>query len=88
MSLIPLYIHVIKQSIQTDQEIESTHILYDGIQRYLLEGSREDEIEIARGERIYNVVWNIDENRNSSEVCIYYEDIFNKSVQKCETIEE
>lgn len=84
--MIPLYIHVTKQAVQIEQEIEATHLLYERIQRYLLEGVRENSLIERKNE--YHIVWNEGENYSLSEVCIYYQDVFDETIQKCESLEE
>lgn len=86
MSFIPLYIHINKQAVQTEQEIEATHLLYDTINIFLQEGYGQEE-EIRRGENRYRVIWSYEDAFNSSRVCIQYEDVFQKIVQKCERVE-
>lgn len=86
MSFIPLYIHINKQALQTEQEMEAIHLLYDTINVFLQEGSRQDQ-EISRGGKQYTILWSNEDTFNSSRVCIQYEDVFEKNVEKCETVE-
>lgn len=84
-SLLPLYIHVSKQSIHAEKELEATHLLYEVIQFYLLEGIWDDREEVRQG-FIFQISWQQVEGIPVG-VCVTYDDAFKQAAQKCENIE-
>lgn len=82
ITFIPIYIHVSKQSLEIKQEVNATHFLYEEAQQFLLSGSQEDGKKIKSGEDIYTVHW-----KEEGKICIHYDNIFQKEIQICETIE-
>jgi competence protein ComGE len=84
-SLLPIYIHVSKQSINTEKELEAVHLLHEVIQFYLLEGIWADREEVRQG-FLFQISWQQVEE-NPVGVCVTYDDAFNQAAQKCENIE-
>lgn len=82
LSLLPLYHHVSKQSLSIQREEEALRIMYESLQAYLLEGKSENG-EVVRGNHSFLIVWQME----AQEVCVLYEDLFNKTKEKCERIE-
>lgn len=86
VSLIPLYIHVSKQSMNIQQEVQSTHLLYEVLQKYLIAGEAENKSE-TREKYVFAVAWEIGLDGYPTKVCVNYEDTFHKAKQICEKIE-
>ncbi|WP_161949669.1 hypothetical protein [Bacillus dakarensis] len=84
--LLPVYIHVSKQHNQIQQEIEATHVLYETIQDYLLNGNRSNKTIVRSDLDSYTIVWSKEE-LDSLEVCIQYKNRSGKDIQNCETIQ-
>ncbi|MDQ0156404.1 hypothetical protein [Robertmurraya andreesenii] len=86
LSLLPLYIHVNKQSIDTQREITATHLMYDVLHVYLMEGIFEDREEVIKNGS-YLINWEAGSESRPTRVCISYEDAFKEQQEKCERLE-
>lgn len=86
LSLLPLYAHVNKQAMSIQKEVEATHLMYEVLHVYLMDGIYENK-EVARENAPYTIVWQQNHESNPTKVCIGYEDAFNQTRQKCEQIE-
>lgn len=83
--LLPIYIHISKQSLNVQKEVESIHLLYELLQRSIVENGVVDSQKIIRGDYEFTVV-----NKGDfplREVCIFYEDYFLQQIETCEQIE-
>lgn len=85
VSLLPLYLHVSKQSESIKMELEATHLMYEALQSYLVEGMWADKEE-ERSEYSYQLSWQ-QVGGNPVGVCISYVNAYNKGIQKCEPLE-
>ncbi|TKC19888.1 competence type IV pilus minor pilin ComGE [Robertmurraya kyonggiensis] len=85
VSLLPLYIHVSKQSLDIQQEVQATHLLYEVLQRYVLEAVAEDN-SITREKFVFAVIWEKESDGEPKRVCVNYEDAFQRAQQKCERV--
>lgn len=85
VSLLPLYIHVSKQSQDIEQEVQVTHLLYEMLQMYVLEGVAEDK-SVIREKFALAVVWEKENDGRPKRVCVNYENAFQQAIQKCERV--
>lgn len=79
--LLPIYIHLSKQSLSLEREQMATNILYETI---LNEGVNINENKtITRGNNHFEIVWTERNQLKKQEVCVQYQDGFHQIVQKC-----
>ncbi|MFE8702492.1 hypothetical protein ACFYKX_17995 [Cytobacillus sp. FJAT-54145] len=84
--LVPVYIHLSKQSISLKQELEATHLLYETLSSSVVSGTSGGEGLVVRN----NFTFTIDEHveADSLEVCISFENPFKEEFRKCEYVEQ
>lgn len=87
LGLIPLYTQVNKQLMQTHQELDATHLLYEAVQGYLIEGVKENREGVERGSCQFTITWS-DADDSGEQVCVFFQNPFGETFYKCETIEQ
>ncbi|WP_019154487.1 competence type IV pilus minor pilin ComGE [Robertmurraya massiliosenegalensis] len=85
LTLLPLYIHVSKQSLDMNKDITANHVLYESLHRYLLEGDFENG-DIKRENEWFRIFWEKEVNI-PVKVCVKYENSFEQEKEKCERLE-
>ncbi|MEK4147347.1 hypothetical protein NST02_09795 [Robertmurraya sp. FSL W8-0741] len=85
LTLLPLYLHVSKQSLDIQKEISATHLMYEVLQHYLQDGFMESGI-IHRENESFRIHWETGLN-SPIKVCIKYENSFAEEREKCERLE-
>ncbi|MDZ5471020.1 hypothetical protein SM124_04560 (plasmid) [Bacillus sp. 31A1R] len=80
--LVPIYIHLSKQTMDIEKELEATHLLYELLQRTVLKGSNIQSEYVNRGGFNFLV-----QASYGQEVCVQYENRNNEPVQICDKIE-
>lgn len=79
-TFLPIYIHMNKQLRQVELDRKATHVLYETLQSFLLEGTASSGL-VIRDRDEFTIEW---EDRG---VCVYYEDSFPLERKKCEILE-
>ncbi|WP_371321645.1 competence type IV pilus minor pilin ComGE [Robertmurraya korlensis] len=78
--LLPMFIQVSKQSLNTQYSREASKILYDSLQEVMFTGSIKDQLTIQRKGKSYTVTKEVTKN----EVCVSYDNSFKKEVLICD----
>lgn len=81
--LLPMFIHVSKQSLDTQYSREATKILYDTLQEHLFTGHSIENSTYVRKGKSFTVSQVIRENK----VCVIYENSFKKETSLCDALE-
>ncbi|MGP7816227.1 competence type IV pilus minor pilin ComGE [Niallia sp. 01092] len=79
---IPAYTHLLKQYQQLDQELTSTQLLYEYLMQFRVEEKEKKGMEVEKNGTRYSIKWIREE-----EVCLYYENVFQKKQQICENVQ-
>jgi len=85
--LFPLMIKALNHSVQTDQQYTATKLLYEKLIIAKKEGVIPTYEVFIIGETEYEFLPELNEWQGGMEVCIKYEDIFQKEYKKCEYFE-
>jgi type II secretory pathway pseudopilin PulG len=81
--LLPMFIQVSKQSLDTQYSREATKILYDTLQEHLFTGHTIENSTYVRKGKSFTVSKAITENK----VCVTYENSYKKETALCDTLE-
>lgn len=80
--LLPMFIQVSKQSLNTQYSREATKLLYDTLQDYLFTGNLLENSTYERKGQAFKVSKVMSENK----VCVSYENTFEKETKLCEIL--
>ncbi|MCS0786744.1 phosphatase [Cytobacillus firmus] len=83
--MFPLVIKAIEHSEEVKQDYESTQLLYESLQQAASEGSYPEGKTIKKNQTVYEIVPM--ENQGFMEVCIRYENVRDRSKEKCEVFQ-
>lgn len=78
--LLPMFIQVSKQSLNTQYSREASKILYDSLQEVVFTGAIKDHLTVQRKGKLFTVT----EEASKNEVCVRYENSFEKEVLICD----
>jgi competence protein ComGE len=81
--LLPMYIQVSKQSLNTQYSREATKLLYDSLQEAILTGNVQDGLTVQRKGKSFTVT----KVMSGQEVCVRYEDAFKKETLICDILQ-
>ncbi len=79
--LLPMFIQVSKQSLNTQYSREASKLLYDSLQETLFTGLFKDQLTVERKGKSFTVTKEVSKN----EVCVKYENAFKKEVLICDS---
>lgn len=85
--IFPLIIRAVNQSEQLHQEYEGTKLLYETLIKARKDGVLPNIDEIIINRTVYQIGYELDEGHAKMEVCVQYEDLFQKTYKKCELYE-
>ena len=83
---VPMLVGINKQSIEIQEKSEAIQILYEYMQKVVVENPERNDISLIKNNKQYEIVWSV-ENGVKSEVCIQYEDVFGRPIQIKESIQ-
>lgn len=78
----PLIIRAVEHSVEIEQDFESIQLLYESLQKTVVEGHLPSGESVKKNQTVYEIF--LKEGSELTEVCIKYEDIFQKANEKCE----
>ncbi|MEK3991165.1 MULTISPECIES: competence type IV pilus minor pilin ComGE [Robertmurraya] len=79
--LLPMFIQVSKQSLNTQYSREASKLLYDSLQEAMFTGLFIDQLTVERKGKSFTVTKEVSKN----EVCVKYENAFKKEVLLCDS---
>ncbi|KON87067.1 phosphatase [Sporosarcina globispora] len=80
--LFPLIIKAIEHSEEVKQDHKSIQLLYESLQQAALKGSFPEGKTIKKNQTVYEIFPK--ENQGLMEVCIRYENVRERTKEKCE----
>lgn len=85
--LLPMTLKLLQEAEINRQTNEAIHLLYEELQAFKLEGKPIEDQSIIRNKQSFQIVSMEIEKTSKKKVCVQFESMFKKKVQKCETIE-
>lgn len=79
---VPFYIQLQSQLMQLEEKSEALHLLYEYIQKVIVENPERENDVITKGDKQFTVIWQGDDKK---AVMITYEDVFGRTVEIHET---
>ncbi len=79
--LLPMFIQVSKQSLNTQYSREASKILYDSLQESMFTGVIKDHLTVQRKGRSFTLIKEVSKN----EVCVSYENAYKEEVLLCDS---
>lgn len=80
---IPAYTHLLKQLKELDEEKLATQVLYEHLEEVLVDDKAKHDFNMKKEGILYTIKWDTEK-----EVCIYYENSFQRKQFFCETYYE
>src|SRR5688500_5818921 len=84
---VPLYLDVSREFISISEKSQANYILYEYIQRVMVEDIKRTNTIVSRENKQYELIWQVGSYGEKTEVFLRYEDIFGKSVVLSETVQ-
>lgn len=81
--LLPIYIHMERQSLNTEYKREANRLLYDSLQEYVLTGHEIEGKTIVIRDKEYTITKDLAQLK----VCVNYEETNKTLVSLCEILE-
>lgn len=81
----PLVMRAVDQSRQVEQDFAGTLLLYEALQKAVIEEQPPPDRVVKKGNTVYELFSK--EGSAQTEVCLRYEGIFNQTYEKCEVFE-
>lgn len=84
---VPMLIGYHKQSIQIQEKSQAVQILYQYIEKVIIEDPARENFSLTKNNKRYDIVWFGNREGIKSEVCIRYEDVYGKTIQIIEYVQ-